>query len=123
MASGSGTILLWDMSPFGTLITAVESASSSLPKQTALLANHPNPFNSRTQVAYRLIAPGLLRLELYNALGKPVRTLVDRFQAAGEFQVPWDARDGQEAAVSSGVYVARLYHPGGMQMRRLLLLK
>ena len=47
-----------------------------------------------------------MRLELYNALGQPVRTLVDQFQAAGAYQVPWDARDGQGAAVATGVYVS-----------------
>ena len=125
LASGSddGTILLWDMSPYVTLITAVESASPSLPAQTALLANYPNPFNSRTQIPYHLAAPGMVRLELYNALGQRVRTLVDQFQTAGAYQVPWDARDGQGAAVSSGVYVTRLYYPDGRQTRRLLLLK
>ena len=125
LASGSsdGTILLWDMSPYVTPITAVELTSLSLPAQTALLANYPNPFNSRTQIPYRLAAPGVVRLELYNALGQRVRTLVEQFQAAGEYQVSWDARDGQGAAVSSGVYVTRLYFPGGIQMRRLLLLK
>ena len=125
LASGSWdkTILLWDMSPYITPPTAIDAASLSLPAQTALLANYPNPFNSRTQLAYRLAAPGLVRLELYNALGQPVRTLVDQFQAAGAYQVPWDARDGQGAAVATGVYVTRLYYPGGMQTRRLLHLK
>ena len=122
-SSWDKTILLWDMSPYITPPTAIDAASLSLPTQTALLANYPNPFNSRTQLAYRLAAPGLVRLELYNALGQPVRTLVDQFQAAGAYQVPWDARDGQGAAVATGVYVTRLYYPGGMQTRRLLHLK
>ena len=90
---------------------------------SGLQPNVPNPFNSRTQIAYRLAAPGAVRLEIYNALGQRVRTLVDQFQVAGEYQVSWDARDGQGAAVSSGVYVTRLYYPSGMQTRRLLLLK
>ena len=125
LAGGSydNTILLWDMAPYVTPITAVELTSPALPTQTALLANYPNPFNSSTQIPYRLAAPGLVRLELYNALGQRVRTLVDRFQAPGEYQVSWDARDGQGSAVSSGVYVTRLYYPGGMQTQRLLLLK
>ncbi|MYK41387.1 MAG: T9SS type A sorting domain-containing protein, partial [Gemmatimonadetes bacterium] len=122
-SSWDKTILLWDMSPYITPPTAIDAALLSLPTQTALLANYPNPFNSRTQLAYRLAAPGLVRLELYNALGQPVRTLVDQFQAAGAYQVPWDARDGQGAAVATGVYVTRLYYPGGMQTRRLLHLK
>ena len=122
--SGDGTVLLWDMSPYVTplLATAID-ASPSLPGQTALLDNYPNPFNSRTRIAYRLAAPGPVRLSIYNALGQPVRTLVDGSQAAGEHRVGWDARDGRGAAVSSGVYVTRLEYPGGVQTRRLLHLR
>ena len=126
LASGSndGTTLLWDMSPFVTPpITAVESSASPLPAHTALLANYPNPFNSRTRIAYRLAAPGLVRLDVYNALGQPVRALVDQFQAAGEYQVSWDARDQQGAIVAVGVYLTRLRYLDGMQTRRLLYLK
>ena len=53
----------------------------------------------------RLAAPGLVRLELYNALGQLVCTLVD--PSPCEYQVPWNARGGQGTAVSSGVYVTR----------------
>ena len=60
---------------------------------------------------------------IYNVLGQPVRTLVDEFQGAGSYQVQWDARDRQGASLSSGVYIARLAHPGGVQTRRLLYLK
>ena len=126
LASGHevGTVLLWDMSPYVTpLVETAIDASPSLPAQTALLANYPNPFNSRTRIAYRLAAPGPVRLSIYNALGQPVRTLVDGIQAAGEHRVAWNARDGQGAAVSSGVYVTRLEYPGGVQTRRLLHLR
>ena len=124
-ASWDGTILLWDLSPYVTSSapTAIDAASPSLPAQTALLANYPNPFNSSTQIAYRLAAPGLVRLDIYNALGQPVRTLVDQFQTAGEYQVPWDARDQQGATVAAGVYLTRLHYPSGMQTRQLLHLK
>ena len=124
LASGSldDAILLWDMSPYVTHPTAI-AAASPLPAQTTLLANYPNPFNSRTQVPYRLAAPGAVRLELYNALGQRVRTLVDQFQAAGEYRVAWDARDGQGTALAGGVYLTRLHYPGGVLTRRLLLLK
>ena len=126
LASGSadGTVLLWDMSPYITpLVATAIDASPSLPVQTALLDNYPNPFNNRTRIAYRLAASGPVRLSIYNALGQPVRTLVDGSQAAGEHRVGWDARDGQGAEVSSGVYVTRLEYPDGVQTRRLLHLR
>ncbi len=85
--------------------------------------NFPNPFNASTQIAYRLATPGPVRLEIYNVLGQPVHTLVDGFQAAGFHQVHWDARDQWGVPVAAGVYLSRLHYPGGVQTRRLLLLK
>ncbi len=64
-----------------------------------------------------------MRLAIYNVLGQPVRILVDELQAAGFYQVHWDARDQGGAALAAGVYLARLRYPGGVQTRRLLLLK
>ena len=88
-----------------------------------LATNVPNPFNSATQIAYHLSSPGPVRLVIYNLLGQPVRTLVDRFQAAGSYEVQWDARDQEGVSLSSGVYITRLIHPGGVLTRRLLYLK
>ena len=90
---------------------------------SGLYPNVPNPFNASTQITYRLAAPGPVRLKIYNVLGQPVRTLVDEFQAAGFYQVHWDARDQWGVPVATGVYLSRLHYPGGVQTRRLLLLK
>ena len=90
---------------------------------SGLYPNVPNPFNASTQIAYRLGTPGPVRLEIYNVLGQPVHTLVDEFQVAGFHQVHWDARDQRGFAVAAGVYISRLRYPGGVQTRRLLLLK
>ena len=91
-----------------------------IPATSGLLPNCPNPFNASTQIAYHLATPGLVRLAVYNALGQPVRTLVNQFHAPGSYQAPWDARDQQGAAVATGIYFTRLYYPGGVETRRLL---
>ena len=98
-------------------------ASQQLPTTSGLDPNFPNPFNASTQIAYRLAAPGLARLEIYNILGQSVRTLVNQFQPAGFYQVRWDARDQRGSALAAGVYLTRLRHPDGAQTRRLLYLK
>ena len=85
--------------------------------------NVPNPFNASTQITYRLATPGPVRLKIYNVLGQLVHTLVDEFQAAGSYQVHWDARDQWGVPVAAGVYLSHLRHPSGVQTRRLLLLK
>ena len=103
--------------------TAVEGYAVKGPVASGLDPNFPNPFNARTQIPYRLATPGPVRLVVYNVLGQPVRTLVDQVQAAGWYQISWDARDQRGAAVSAGVYLTCLHYPGGVQTRRLLYLK
>ena len=124
LASGGRdmVIMLWDMSPYITpqSTTEVEADAS---EETTLAPNAPNPFNTSTQIPYRLAASGPVRLEIYNALGQPVHTLVNQVQAAGMYQVHWDACDQGGAAVAAGVYITRLHHPNGVQTRRLLYLK
>ena len=104
-------------------LDAAKEVAQQVPLVSSLEPNYPNPFNTSTQIAYRLATPGLIRLEIYNALGQPVRTLVDQVQAAGFHQVHWDARDQRGAEIAAGVYITRLLYPGGVQTRRLLLLK
>ena len=99
------------------------AAAKAVAATGGLAPNVPNPFNSATQIAYHLSNPGPVRLVIYNVLGQPVRTLVDQFQAAGSYQVQWDARDQRGVSLSSGVYITRLSYPGGEQTRRLLYLK
>ena len=108
--------------PHPTLVST-PSTTPAIPTTSGLNPNFPNPFNASTQIAYRLANPGLVRLEIYNVLGQPVRTLVNQFQPAGFYQVFWDARDQRGTAVATGVYLTRLSHPDGAQTRRLLYLK
>ena len=137
LASGSldGTILLWDMSPYIMPQSTTEIVRQTLeptldddmqvdaPKETTLAPNVPNPFNCTTQLAYHLTTPGPVRLEIYNVLGQPVRTLVDEFQSPGAYQVHWSGHDQGGVAVGAGVYLTRFSYPGGVQTRRLLYLK
>ena len=54
------------------------AAVRGTPMVSRLEPNYPNPFNSTTQIAYRLATAGPVRLEIFNVLGQSVRTLVDR---------------------------------------------
>ena len=109
----------------GKLATAAEPVASPGTEVafSGLSPNSPNPFNSATVITYHLAGPGPVKLMIYNVLGQPVRTLVDASQAAGAYQVRWDARDEGGVLLSTGVYIARLSFPGGVQTQRLLYLK
>ncbi len=98
-------------------------AAETVPEASGLAPNFPNPFNSATLITYHLSSPGPVQLVIYNVLGQPVRTLVDESQAAGSYQIRWDVLDQQGVSLSTGIYIARLSYPGGVQTQQLLYLK
>ena len=105
--------------PVGGRAQSVRTASQGL----TLHSNVPNPFNPSTQIAYQIPEAGHVTLAIYNTLGQQVRVLVRDSQVPGHYRVTWDGTDTFGRAVSSGVYVYRLSHPGGVITRQLLLVK
>lgn len=101
----------------------VAAAKPTISIEGGLSPGSPNPFNSSTILTYRLASPGPVRLVIYNVLGQPVRALVDVVHGAGTYRIAWDARNDGGALLSTGLYIARLSYPGGVQTQRLLYLK
>jgi len=93
------------------------------PLQFALHPNAPNPFNAQTLIRFDLPTDQGVRLEVFNALGQMVRTLVDERVEAGVHQIHWDSRDDRGVAVGSGPYIYRLTAGSRVQTQRMLLLK
>ncbi len=114
---GAETIV-WDMSPFLSTSTAVELTGPGLTDRTVLLPNYPNPFNTQTQISYRLGAVGPVTLSVYNLVGQRVATLVDEFQEPGTYNVSLDGR-----SLGSGVFLVRLSWTHGADSRRILLIR
>ena len=80
-----------------------------LPKETALLANYPNPFNPETWIPYQLASPAAVRISIYSADGKFVRRLDLGALPAGMYHSKsraayWDGRNALGEFVASGVY-------------------
>lgn len=101
-------------------VTAVEEGSS-LPAHTALRWAYPNPFNPSVTLPFDLAEAGPVRLLLFDALGRPVRRLLDQELPAGRHQPVWDGCDDQGRPAGAGVY---LYHleTGEYQATRKLTL-
>lgn len=87
--------------------TAVVDAVGALPEKSALRGNYPNPFNGETTIEFSLSSAGLTQLEVYNAIGQVVRTLVDGELPAGHHSVRWDGRDEFGRPLGTGTYLYR----------------
>ena len=102
----------------------VESAeTTTLPTAFKLHANYPNPFNPSTQISYDLPQASNVRLQIFNALGQLVRTLVSEEQAAGFKTIEWDGRTRSGTISGSGIYLYRLETDGFVKTRKMMLLK
>ena len=106
-----------------TLVSTIAS-DEALPETFSLMANYPNPFNSRTVIRFALPTRADVHLALYNLAGQKVATLVSGPRPAGTYTVHWDGRDASGRDLASGVYLYRL-RAGEHQVetRRLLLLR
>ena len=104
-------------------VTAVERVSAELPISYILNQNYPNPFNPTTKIEYSIPVKGLVKLQIFDILGRSVASLVDEVQDAGVYHSTWTGKTGNGIAVSSGVYFYRLQSGAFSKTERMLLLK
>lgn len=106
----------------GAVVTAVLDGDA-LPKNFALYPAYPNPFNAEVALSFDLPRATPVALVLYDALGRPVRRLVDGTLAAGSYRLVWDGRDQAGRSVASGVYFYRLVADAFAASGRLALVR
>jgi hypothetical protein len=88
-----------------------------------LQQNFPNPFNPVTRIEYSLSAPGQVELEIFNALGQKVTSLVNSRQEAGSHFAIWNSV-AFGRATAAGPYFYQLNVDGKWSgARKMILLK
>ncbi|MCG2714925.1 MAG: cohesin domain-containing protein [Candidatus Marinimicrobia bacterium] len=95
----------------------------ALPKEFALHQNYPNPFNPITTIKYELPKESLVKIIVFDLMGKEVRTLVSQKQNAGYQTVIWDALDNYGRRVSSGYYIYMMQAESFHKTQKMILLK
>ena len=99
------------------------AAKGTTPAAFALTQNYPNPFNAATTIEFQLAAPATVELDVYDAIGQKVRTLVARHLAAGYYRTQWNGRNDAGHTVASGTYFYRLQAGDYLATKQLTLLK
>ena len=110
------------------LLTELNRRNLPVPKETVLLANYPNPFNPETWIPYQLAEPAEVKVSIYSADGKLVRTLDLGQVPAGIYQnrsraAYWDGRNAQGESVASGVYFYTLSAGDFSATRKMVIRK
>ena len=98
------------------------------PKETALLANYPNPFNPETWIPYQLSKAADVTVTIYASDGSLVRTLALGHQDAGIYKnrsqaAYWDSKNEIGETVASGLYFYTLTAENFTATRKMLIRK
>jgi hypothetical protein len=104
--------------------TATSAQDPVIPNAFALHQNVPNPFNPATTIYYDVArGGGAVKLQVFDARGRLVKTLIDGAQSEGAKSATWSGLNDGGQQVATGVYFYRLTAQGFSQTRRMVLLK
>lgn len=91
--------------------------------RAVLLSVAPNPTVGETRVRFAVPEGMEARLEIFDATGRRVRTLLDGRATSGAHERPWDGRDDHGRLVPAGTYFARLEAGGFARHEKVVLLR
>ncbi len=93
------------------------------PLVTALKRNYPNPFNPETSIAFDLASAGNVEINIYNAKGQKVKTLISEFKNPGSYKAVWNGKDSNNQNCGSGIYFYKMKSGKYTSTGKMILMK
>lgn len=118
-----GDLYHWYPDEYQNWISDIRDTEVKQPVSFSLKQNYPNPFNPTTTIKYSIDKTGIVKLNVYNVLGKKVRTIVNGKKSAGIYSVLWDGTDDNGNKVASGIYFCNLEMKNQKITSKMILLK
>jgi len=87
------------------------------------ISAYPNPFNPATTIEYLLTNKRNVKIEIYNSNGQLIELLVNDFKSEGIHNIIWNASNGRDGKVASGVYFLMLETNNHRVVQKILLLR
>ena len=87
-------------------------------KSYELKQNYPNPFNPSTSIQYSILKKGLVKIVVYDIIGKEVTTLVNETKSAGNYIVDFNA-----SSLPSGIYFYKITSGDFSSVKKMTLIK
>jgi len=106
-------------------IIGIKQISGEVPSGFALNQNYPNPFNPKTVISFSIWIPSgqlavnsLIKLTIYDILGREIQTIVNEKLSPGTYEVKFDGSE-----YGSGVYFYSLETGSYRITRKMILAK
>jgi len=99
-------------------LTDIQDLADDIVPDEYGLINYPNPFNSNTQINFKIAEPGILSIKVLNIIGEEIAELVNNYYEAGTHKIFFNANE-----LSSGVYLLSLQIGDKHLSHKIILLK
>lgn len=113
----SGKLNAWGVQINNSSV-GINNVSTEIPESFSLEQNYPNPFNPETNLKFKIKTSNLVKLSVYDAVGKRVAVLVNQKLNAGEYVYTFNGE-----GLSSGVYFYKLETEGFTEVKKMMLIK
>jgi len=101
------------------IFIGIKQINGLIPAEFMLYQNYPNPFNPVTNIKYKIESTKLIRINVFDILGKDIAVLVNEMQKPGEYEVTFNGIN-----LPSGVYFYSLYADGlRIDAKKMLMIK
>lgn len=107
----------------GLVTTDVGQENTQTPYAFELSQNFPNPFNPTTEIRFSIPKFDRVVLEVFDVLGRKVKTLIDEQRHAGTHRIQWNGRNSADQLVASGTYMYRMVSGEYSVVKKMVLLK
>lgn len=84
----------------------------------SLSQNYPNPFNPTTKISYTIPQTGFVEINVYDAIGNLIKTLVSGSKDAGSYDVEFDG-----SGLTSGIYFYQIKSGNFTDTKKFVLMK
>lgn len=85
--------------------------------------NYPNPFNLETVISFVTPKQDQVTINIYDAVGRHIRTLYDGEVSIGQHNIKWDGKNDRGSVVNSGIYIYQFKSSSNNILKKMMLIK
>ena len=93
------------------------------PDLVKLTGAYPNPFNPTTTIQFEIPSDSLVKLAVYDLLGRKVTELLNEHVSSGLHSIQWNGSNASGNALGSGIYFVRLTAGGLTATSKITLMR
>ncbi|HQJ75145.1 MAG TPA: T9SS type A sorting domain-containing protein [Bacteroidota bacterium] len=113
--AGFDTTIVWSFK-INAPIVSVKNLENEIKYE--LKQNYPNPFNPTTNISFSIKNPGNVKIILYDASGREIKTILNNYMQVGTYTITFDA-----SSLSSGSYFYQIITNDFTQTRKMQVIK